>query len=73
MDVGSCTIAIVMTGFFQPRKLPGIGNKGVMADIATWEDIWETANAVFVGCVKRRKSAGWGTTGRTFLLLIHCR
>lgn len=61
--IDTCTLAIVMTNSFRIGDLPGGYGKGSPTDVATWQDVWETAEFVYQQCVENEDLAGWESTG----------
>lgn len=53
-----------MVDYFPPRTLPGEDQKTTPTDIATWEQIWETAETLYKRCVVGQNMAGWERVGK---------
>lgn len=61
--IDTCTIAIVMTNYFKPGELPGGRTQRSRTDVATWQEVWDTAEFVYQQCVEQEEVAGWDATG----------
>ena len=64
--IGSCTIAVVMlVDFPTSEPLPGEPpGRHPPRDVATFEQVWESARRIYVGCIHTENSAGWEVIGR---------
>lgn len=62
--IGSCTIAVVNTGYFPPRYLPGqIANPYFKTGIATYSEIFHAAEMILEQCEHIHCTAGWQPVG----------
>ena len=66
---GKCTLAIVMLGFFPPGSLPGQDTWGpdvfVESDVATFEDLWISADMIETCCLQQHRIPGWAAQGES--------
>lgn len=60
----TCTIAIVMTVYFEEDKLQGRRGGRSPTDIATWQKVWDTAEFAYQQCVENEEAAGWDSVGK---------
>lgn len=59
----TCTIGIVMRGFFPPGELPNRHGMGEERDLAHWYEVYEAAELLYQRCVEGEDSAGWRSVG----------
>jgi hypothetical protein len=52
-----------MKSYFKPGELPGGRSTRSLTDVATWQQVWDTAEFVYQRCVENEKVAGWGSAG----------
>ncbi|KAL6720352.1 hypothetical protein ACLMJK_002273 [Lecanora helva] len=65
--VGRCTLAIVMLDFFDDRTLPGRGSWAPAfasdTDVASFNDLWLTADLIEACCMVNEHHPGWAIAG----------
>ena len=65
---GQCTVAIVMLDSFDPGSLPGETAGGTYkyydADVASFEDLWNSAGLIEMNCALAQKELGWAPGGK---------
>lgn len=54
-----------MRSYFKPGGLPGGRSTRWLTDVATWQQVWDTAESVYQRCVEDEKIAGWESTGES--------
>lgn len=71
---GKCTLAIVMMDFFPYGSLPGQDPfshyEYTDTDVATFQDLWLSADIIETCCLHSEHMPGWALVGETFPCLI---
>lgn len=71
LDVGTCTLAIVMVRDFpNPASLPGGLKTGPPSDFSTWIALWKVADNLVKQCVQRQGEMGWQQAGMEYFHLF---
>lgn len=62
--IGDCVMAVIMLSQFRPGQLPGFEPRSVPnMDIASFEDLWFSANEVIFSCFRTGRGPGWHEEG----------
>lgn len=64
MMIGNCVMAVIMLSQFWPGQLPGFEPRVLPdVDIASFEDLWFSANEVIFSCTSTGRGVGWHEEG----------
>lgn len=65
--IGDCVMAVIMLSQLEPNELPGFEPRAVPnVDVASFEDLWFSANEVIFSCMSTARGLGWHEEGNKY-------